>query len=240
MATRTLLPGRNANAFSRSRHTGRDVRDGAPRGCGYHSPRRRRDRDADGEIDRRRPSSTRIGSFRARDAPRSLRRRRAITRVRSAPWPHVPRLPVRSVILPGPTARAGGGADRFVHGEAAYDRDGASDARQCRCAPRCDDAMRGDVAPVSRLRAPCIPLIERSRCELLQCREGSRRAHPSSPARAHHTNLRNSGRWLDAMGGSADNSHRHGSVGVVRRSGFELTSAASTSGAPQWGYSFGS
>lgn len=203
--------------FTPVAHTGRDVRVGsAPRGCGYPDAgaRARLGALAD-ELERLASAPT--PSHRlfpcSLTAPQQSSAARQNARVLRALARGVTTHPYAAVIVPG-------------HGLAQQDATALTDylpGDACRTLADGDlarlgampsrtaiggDAMRGDVAPVVITSGGAVHshLIEAfAMMHLLQCREAvaADRILVEPCAEHTHTNLRNSGRWVDAMGGRA-------------------------------------
>ncbi len=196
-------------------HEGREVHVGpAPRGCGYPAePQRATLVALAEELERLAPATTQRLfpcslqpselSAAARHNARVLRALAASSQV----------YPYASVVLPGHGQREQDGTvlTGFLPGEACrplaegdLERLGAMPLRTALGA----DALRGDVAPVAIASGGAVHshLIEAfAMLHLLQCREhiAADRILVEPCAEHTHTNLRNSGRWLDAMGGRA-------------------------------------
>lgn len=201
--------------FSVVAHEGRQVHAGAPpQGCGYPAEPQRAtllalaaelESLAPATMQRLFPCSLQPDqlSAAARHNARVLRALAASPRV----------YPYAAVVLPGHGQREQDGTalSSFLPGEACrplaegdLERLGAMPFRTALGA----DALRGDVAPVAIASGGAVHshLIEAfAMLHLLHCREhiAADRILVEPCAEHTHTNLRNSGRWLDAMGGRA-------------------------------------
>jgi len=202
--------------FTAVHHEGREVRTAAPpAGCAY--PGRARPGLEAVAIELERLAASPVGRHRlfpcslgSRELVAAARHNARVLRALAASERDYP---YASVILPGHGQREQDdtvltgflpGSDCRPFAEGDLERLGAMPRRSALGA----DAMRGDVAPVVIASGGAVHsrLIEAfAMLHLLQCRE---RIAPErilvEPCAEHtHTNLRNSGRWLDAMGGRA-------------------------------------
>ncbi|HSO39455.1 MAG TPA: ElyC/SanA/YdcF family protein [Labilithrix sp.] len=203
--------------FTPVRHEGREVRVGAaPAGCAYPEDAGRARLVALAE-ELERLAAAGAGShplfpcsLRAADLSAAARQNARVLRALAA---RPERYPYAAVILPGHGQREQDGtalAD-YLPGDACRPLGGGDLERLGAMPVRTaigGDAMRGDVAPVVIASGGAVhsSLVEAfAMMHLLQCREriAADRILVEPCAEHTHTNLRNSGRWVDALGGRA-------------------------------------
>jgi DUF218 domain len=244
--------------FTPITHAGRDVRVGSvPRGCNYPdaAARARLDALADqlerlagssATTDRLFPCSLTTTQLSAA-ARQNARVLRALARRGDA-------YPYAAVIVPGhgQSEQDHTALTTFLPGDACRTLADGDLARLGAMPSRTaigGDAMRGDVAPLIITSGGAVHshLIEAfAMMHLLQCREqiSADRILVEPCAEHTHTNLRNSGRWVDAMGGRAAYLLTDGGIQAEYFqdwSGFELLlGSIDQRSLRDWGYLLGS